>query len=184
MKTRAISLPLLLGAAAATAAAAVADTSLGEHPTHLAVLVMVAAATSALAVRKPGPQRALRAVRMAALASIAQPILHAWATLPPAATVHHTDGGLLHIVTSEWHSAAVQIGLPIVVFLVSATAHLIGSIVGTVWRVPVGWPSPAVPSMLVPVVVGFRRDSMLSRCGWVIVAARRGPPVCAEHAAP
>lgn len=174
---------LAVGAAGATLAAGVKDVATAEHPTHLVVLVLAAAL--AFWLGRCGLDGFVPAWRIAFVAAIAQPAAHALASTPPqpATLGAHDHADPLHVLAADGQSAIVQIALPAMASLVLiAFAYLIELLVKTVRRVPRWRPLPALPPRRVPPVLPLRRGSLPRWCGWVISAARRGPPALQAQA--
>jgi hypothetical protein len=186
MATASTSSRLLLRGAAVTAAgiALVKDVGFDEHPTHLVVLGFVAVVVGALHRRFMRNAVGLSTLPAVSAALAAQPVLHLTSTLDHPAVGTHDDGSLLHVVTSDAPAAGVQVVVPVVALIaVTVTAHLLYLLLHAV-RSPLtiaSAPCEAPARVLSPIRVG-RLGSMLHWCGWVIRAARRGPPIVPGHA--
>jgi hypothetical protein len=186
MAMASISSRLLLRGAAimATGIALATDVGLEEHPTHFVVLGFVAVVVWGLHRRFTRSGFALTTLPAVSAALAAQPVLHlaSEAGHPPFGT--HDDGSLLHIVMSDAPVAGMQVIVPVVaLFAVTVAAHLLHLLLDAV-RSPqptVSAPFEAPARVLSPIRVG-RLGSMLHWCGWVIRAARRGPPLALGHA--
>ena len=173
---------LAVGAAGATLAAAVKDFAAAEHPTHLVVLVLAVA--SAFWLRRCGRVGSVQAWRVAFVAAIAQPAVHALGSIAPEPPAPHDGAHLLHILATDGQSAIVQIGLPAVASLVLVTlAYLVELLVHAVRRAPRAHLLPALPPRRIPAVFSARRGSLPRWCGWVLSTARRGPPTLLSQAA-
>jgi hypothetical protein len=173
---------LLIGAAAAVSISAVAmDVLSGEHPTHTVVLGLVVAVAALLRQRLGGDgASALSAVSSAVAA---QPVLHlsAAASQPDAHTHGHHD--LLHILASDVPAALVQVVAPALILVaVAGGAHLLYLLITAV-RVPTAWTPPRFPAVrgVLITIRAVRSGSILRWCGWLVCAARRGPPRLSEH---
>jgi hypothetical protein len=171
--------PLLLGGAAAVAVggALVADVALGEHPTHSVVLGAVVVVVAAL--RRLGCV-ALTAFPVVSAALAVQPALHLTSerARPQAvAQVAHDHWDVQHLVVSEVPTAGVQIAVPaLAVVAATIAAHLLYLLIDAVRR-PLAAPcAPCTPHQVLIPVRARRLGSMLRWCGWVLQAARRGPP--------
>lgn len=175
---------MLRGAATtAVTAAAAADLSASDHPTHSVVLGVAAAVVAAV-----GRLLDLRPVTVvpAVFSAIAvQPVLHLTAKIgqPVPVPVGHGHASPLHLLTSEAPTAGMQIVVPLLALIATATAvHLLYLLIdavrqpltSTAVRVAVQQPTLA-PTRPFPL------GSMLRWCGWVIRAARRGPPPGPGH---
>lgn len=177
--------PLLLGGAAvAVVGSVVADVALGEHPTHSVVLGVVALVVAVLSRRLASG--AVSVVPAVAGALAAQPVLHLTSkAVGPAALPHSHENLLVHLLVDAAASAGVQVAVPaLVLVLVALVAHLACVLVAAVRRplAALRVPTPATP----PVLVCVRTEaegSLLRWCGWVLLAARRGPPTSAAPAA-
>lgn len=179
--------PLLLSGAATVAVggALAADVALAEHPTHSVVLGAVVVVVVAL--RRLG-RIAVSAFPLVFAALAAQPVLHLTSELArpkTVAPVGHDHWDLQHLVVSEVPIAGVQIAVPaLAVVAVAIAAHLLYLLIDVVRR-PLGVPpAPCAPHHLLIPVQPRRLGSMLRWCGWVLQAARRGPPAAAGHAVP
>jgi hypothetical protein len=188
MATASIPSRLLLRGAAimATGIALATDIGLEEHPTHFVVLAFVAVVVWALHRRFTRNALALTTLPAVSAALAAQPVLHFASEVghPPAGT--HDDGSVLHIVTSAAPAAGMQILVPVVaLFAVTVAAHLLHLLLDAVRSPQITVSAPFEPParVLRPIRVE-RLGSMLHWCGWVIRAARRGPPVALGHAIP
>jgi hypothetical protein len=174
-------LPLLLSGAATVAVggALAADVAFDEHPIHSVVLAAVVVAVTALRRRASRTWKAASAVS-AALA--VQPVLHVTSKLDRPRDVGFDHSNLvLHLLVSELPTAGVQIAVPVLAMVAGTIcAHLLHLLIDAVRR-PLAMLCAPCASMhvLVPVRVG-RLGSMLRWCGWMLHAARRGPPVVAE----
>ena len=167
--------PLLgLAATAAASTALAAGVRHDGHPTHLAVLGTVVVVVAA--VRRLG-QRTIRTLPAVSAALAAQPALHRVSEL---GRPHGAAGGdvLHHLLAGEVPTAGVQIVVPtLFVVAVTVAAHLLRLLIDNVRRPLIASFAPcAPPRVLLPVRVR-RHGSMLRWCGWVIRAARRGPPL-------
>lgn len=177
--------PLVLsGAAVAVLAGVVADVAVGEHPTHSVVLGVVAFVVAALSRRlASGAVSALPAV---AGALAAQPALHLTAeSVRPEVAPHSHDNLLGHLVADAAAAAGVQVVVPaLVLVLVAMVTHLACLVFATVRRptAPLPSPSPGTSRVLVCVRTDAQ-GSLLRWCGWMLLAARRGPPTVTLHAA-
>lgn len=173
---------LLTGAAVAVIGALVADVALGEHPTHSVVLAAVGIVMAML--RQRLARDLVAGVPALAAALAVQPVLHltSEASRPPGPAHHHANL-LLHMVVDEAATAVVQIAIPALVLVaVTICAHLARLLVDAVGAPPA---LPHPPWVAVRSVRGRTRPlqlgSLLHQCGWVILAARRGPPVRPAH---
>jgi hypothetical protein len=186
MAMASISSRLLLGAAiAATGSALVSDVGLAEHPTHLVVLGFVAVVVWALHRRFARAAVAQPAMPVVSAALAAQPVLHLTSDIghPPFGTPD--DGSMLHAVTSEAPAAGVQVVVPVIALItVTVSAHLLCLLFNAV-RSPLAVASAPLeaPVRVSSPIRARRLGSMLHWCGWVIRAARRGPPRVPGHAA-
>lgn len=181
MMSRIVPLSLILrGAATVAAVSAVsADVVLDEHPTHSVVLGVVVAVMAAL--RHLGC-RAVTAVPAVTAALAVQPVLHLTAELarPHPLGDGHTNP-LEHLVTSETPTALVQVAVPaLAIVAVTVCAHLLSLLIAR--RPLVTPPVPCAPPYARVAVRVGRLGSILRWCGWIIRAARRGPPAAAGYA--
>lgn len=185
MATRMPVPPLLLGGAAvAVVGGVVADVALGEHPTHSVVLGIVALVVAALSRRLAS--RAVSVVPAVAGALAAQPVLHLTSEqVGPQVGPHSHDNLLPHLLGDVAASAGVQVAVPaLVLVLVAMVTHLACVVAAAVWR-PLASLRAAAP-VTPPVLFGVRTDAhgpLLRWCGWMLLAARRGPPAVAAHPA-
>lgn len=184
MASRIGSSQLLLGGTAsiAVAGALTADVTLGEHPTHAAVLGAVVVFVAAL--RRLGC-RAVAAFPAVSAALATQPMLHLMSEMARPQTVEHVTHDhweLQHLVVSEVPAAGVQIAVPaLAVVAVTIGAHLLYLLIDGVRRPLAALPTPSAPPHVLIPVRARRLGSMLRWCGWAIRAARRGPPPNARH---
>jgi hypothetical protein len=171
--------PLLLGSAATVAVggALVADAALGEHPTHSVVLGVVVVVVAAL--------RWLGCVAVTAFPAVftalaAQPVLHLTSELArpqTVAEVAHDHWDLQHLVVSEVPTAGVQIAIPALALVaITIAAHLLYLLIDAVRPPPATLSAPRAPHRVFLPIHPRRLGSMLRWCGWVLQAARRGPP--------
>lgn len=185
MATASTSSRVLLGAAAAAAGTAlVADVGRDEHPTHFLVLGFVAVVVWVLHRRLPQNALALAALPTVSAALAVQPVLHLLSKLGHPATGVHDHASLLHALSSDAPAAGMQVAVPAVaVVALTSVAHLLYLLLGVV-RSPLTMlaasPGPPIRVLSRPRIQ--RLGSMLHWCGWVIRAARRGPPLLAGHA--
>jgi hypothetical protein len=177
MRGRTAAATRMLGSAAIIAAggALATDVAPGDHPTHLMVLGAVVVVVAAL--RQFGC-RAVTALPTVAAALAAQPMLHMAAELarPHAAGPDHADP-LQHLLLTEAPTAGVQIAVPaLAIVAVTIGAHLLHLLIDAVRRpLSTSYTPRGRSDVLVP-VRARRRGSMLHWCGWMLQAARRGPP--------
>ncbi len=167
---------LVVGAVAAVASAVAVDVRSGEHPIHTALLVLTATVVLALCWWRR--TRAVPALSAACAAVMTGPLLHLVTPTPPSVSLPHDHTDPLHILSSEFPSAVLQIAIPAVVLLaVTTVAHLLRLLVGRVCRPLMSRPAPTTAPRPAGTPVRPRRlGSMLRWCGWAIRAARRGPP--------
>lgn len=177
---------LVRSAAAAAAGVAVAtDAGLGEHPTHSIVLGCVAVVVWALHRRLARTAIGLTTLPAVSAALAAQPVLHLASKvgLPPADDHHHDS--LLHVFASDAPVAGMQVVVPVVALIATTVAaHLICLLLSAVRRplVEIAVPGGTPPGRVLGPFRAARLGSMLHWCGWVIRAARRGPPCALGHA--
>jgi hypothetical protein len=178
---------LLRGAATVAAGAALmADVGLNEHPTHTVVLALVALVVWALHRRLTRYALAMTALPSVSAALAAQPLLHlaAEGSRPPADA--HDHASMLHIFTSDAPVAGMQVVVPAVALIaLFSVAHLLYLLLEAVRKPLAIAYAPFAPSTRVvsPIQV-HRLGSMLHWCGWMIRAARRGPPFISGHILP
>jgi len=188
MATASISSRLLLRGAALTAAAAalMMDVGLDEHPTHFVVPGFVAVVVWALHRRFMRNALALATLPAVSAALAAQPVLHLASKVGHPPTGTHDDGSLLHIVTSDAPAAGMQVVVPVVALLaVTVAAHLLHLLLDAVRSPQITASAPVGAPARVRRPIRVRRlGSMLHWCGWVIRAARRGPPAALGHSIP
>ena len=170
---------LLRSAAVAAAGAALgADVGLNEHPTHTVVLGFVAVVVWALHRRLMRDTLALTALPAVSAGLAAQPVLHLASKIGDRPVGAHDHGSLLHIFASDAPTAGMQVVVPVVALVALASvAHLLYTLLDV--RSPLALdPAPDAPPARDPGPIRVRRlGSMLHWCGWVIRAARRGPPL-------
>ncbi len=175
--------PLLLWTAAALAAGGAlhADaTHGGAHPTHSIVLGLVALVVASL--RRLG-RRAMATVPAISAALAVQPVLHLMseAAGPDAAATDHQDL-VHHLLVSEMPTAGVQIAVPaLAVTAMVVVAHLLHLLLDAVRRPLAALAAPHTPPLMFVPVRARRLGSMLRWCGWVLQAARRGPPAVVAY---
>lgn len=175
-------LPLLLCSAATLAAggALVADATHDAHPTHSVVLGLVAVVVAAL--RRLG-RHAVAAFPVVSAALAVQPVLHltSEATAPVTAADDHRDL-VQHLLISELPTAVVQIAVPaLVVVAMTVVAHLLHLLFDAVRRPLFALTGPCTPPRALVPIRARRLGSMLHWCGWVLQAARRGPPAVSTY---
>lgn len=171
---------------AAVAAAGVAlttDVGLDERPTHSVVLGLVAVVVWAIHRRLSRHALALTTLPAVSAALAIQPVLHLVSKVDhPAAGVHGQGPGVLSDFANDAPVAGMQLVVPIAALIASAVvAHLLYLLLEAV-RPPLG-AIRAVPEALDclrGLAMARRLGSMLHWCGWVIRAARRGPPPLAH----
>jgi hypothetical protein len=167
---------LAVGAAIAVAAAVAFDVLADEHPTHTIGLGIVAAVVAVLRLHLAG--RLENVLAPVAGALVAQPALHATTKLGAGHDTVSGDG-LLHVVTEDGPVTSMQIAVTaLIVVAVAASARFTELLIRLLSRpvrlLTVG--PPVAPSIGAVAVRSGRRGSMLRWCGWIIRAARRGPP--------
>ena len=172
------------GAAVMAAGVALtADIGLNEHPTHSVVLGSVAVAVWTLHRRLTRHAIALTTLPAVSAALAAQPVLHLASEIGRPPTGSHDYASLLHIFASDAPAAAIQVVVPVIALVATAlVTHLFCLLNGA--RCPptmVGATFEAPARILSPIRVR-RLGSMLHWCGWVLQAARRGPPPTPGHA--
>jgi len=182
MATRRMCAPPSLLSGAATLAlvgALVADATHGaHHPTHSIVLGLVALVVASL--RRLG-RRAMATVPAISAALAVQPVLHLMseAVGPDVAATDHQDL-VHHLLVSEMPTAGVQIAVPaLAVTAMVVVAHLLHLLLDAVRRPLAALAAPHTPPLMFVPVRARRLGSMLRWCGWVLQAARRGPPAVA-----
>jgi hypothetical protein len=183
--TKAASWPsvLLRGAAAVVSSTAVAmDVLSGEHPSH-AVVLGLAAAVAVLLLRRLR-EDGVSALPAACGAVAAQPVLHLSAAVGRPAIRAHDHQDLLHILVSDAPGAFMQVVAPALMLIaVAVGARLLCLLINAVCAPLVGAPRPLAAARRVPVTIrALRPGSILRWCGWVVFAARRGPPRASGHA--
>jgi hypothetical protein len=166
---------LAVGAGVAVVAAVGLDVLADEHPTHTATLGLVALVVAALRLRLAGRYENVLAPVAGAL--VAQPALHATTKLGGGHELVGGDG-LMHVVASDAPAVSMQVAVSaIIVVAVAASARfteLLARVLARPVRLLMG--PPVAPSVGAVAVRSGRRGSMLRWCGWIIRAARRGPP--------
>ena len=170
-------LPLLVATLGAVTPVALADLAADGHPTHSLVLVLVVGVITAIQ-RRLGRGVASTLPKIAAALAV-QPLLHFTSEVGRArpGTDGHDDI-VLHLLSSEAPTAAVQILLPALVLLAGTIlAHLLCLMISAIRRPLVPDQPPAHPTPCRTLPPQPRRlGVMLQWCGWAIRAARRGPP--------
>ena len=167
---------LAAGAGIAVAAAVAFDVLAEEHPTHTASLGIVAAVVAVLRLHLAGRHENILAPVAGAL--VAQPALHATTKLGGGHGAAGGDG-LLHVVTADGPGASMQIAVTALVVVAVAASVRFTELLLRVLSRPVRLLTvgpPVAPSACAVAVRSGRRGSMLRWCGWILRAARRGPP--------
>ena len=183
MTARRMSAPPLLLCGAATMAAGgalVADVTHGAHPTHSIVLGLVAVVVASL--RRLG-RHATAAFPAVSGALAVQPVLHltSEAVGPDTGAADHRDL-VQHLLVSEVPTAGVQIAVPaLAVVAMTVVAHLLHLLLDAVRRPLDALAAPHTPPRVLIPVRARRLGSMLRWCGWVLQAARRGPPAVTTY---
>jgi hypothetical protein len=86
------------------------------------------------------------------------------------------------LLVSEMPTAGVQIAVPaLAVTAMVVVAHLLHLLLDAVRRPLAALAAPHTPSLMFVPVRARRLGSMLRWCGWVLQAARRGPPAVAAY---
>ena len=177
--------PLLVRGAAAAALTAAVTTDLvsGEHPTHTTVIIIVAALTAML--RRQLGRTAAQALPTVWSAIAAQPALHLPSKVKQPEAFAHDHGNLLHVLVSDAPAASVQVVAPALVLIVVAAGAHLAYLLFNAECSPLAWtPAPIIVSHWIPVTIrASRLGSILRWCGWVVSAARRGPPRTTGHVA-
>jgi hypothetical protein len=170
------------GAAVAAGDALAADVAFGDHPVHSVVLAVVVAVVAAL--RRLGC-RALTVLTAASAALAAQPALHLLAEAARSHSPGHDGSSPLHHLLTEAPTAGVQVVVPAVAVVAAAVCgHLIQLLIRVVRRPQASPGTPFAPTHVLVSVRARRLGSMRRWCGWVLQAARRGPPSVAGYGIP
>jgi hypothetical protein len=170
------------GAAVAAGDALAADVAYGDHPVHSVVLAAVVAVVAAL--RRLGC-RAVTVFTAASAALAAQPALHLLSESARPHTPGHGGSLLHHLLASEVPTAGVQIVVPALAIVAgTACAHLVHLLIDAVRRPQVTPGALFAPVHLLISVRARRLGSMRRWCGWVLQAARRGPPSVVGYGIP
>jgi hypothetical protein len=168
------------GAAVAAGDALAADVAFGDHPVHSVVLAVVVVA----ALRRLGC-RALTVLTAASAALAAQPALHLLAEAARSHSPGHDGPSPLHHLLAEVPTAGVQVVVPAVAIVAGTVcAHLIQLLIRVVRRPHASPDTPFAPTHLLVSVRAGRLGSMRRWCGWVLQAARRGPPSVGGYGIP
>jgi hypothetical protein len=167
---------------AAVAAAGVAfttDVGLDERPTHSVVLGLVAVVVWAIHRRLSRHALALTTLPAVSAALATQPVLHLASKVDhPPTGAHGQVSGALSDLAIDAPVAGMQVVVPVVALIASAlVAHLLYLLLEAV-RCPLGEMRAVseAPDRVRGLATARRLGSMLHWCGWVIRAARRGPP--------
>ena len=178
--------PRLYVRGAAFAAVGVAfttDVGLDERPTHSVVLGLVAVVVSAIHRRLSRHALGLTTLPAVSAALAAQPVLHLASKVDhPPTGAHDQVPGALSDLSIDAPVAGMQLIVPVVALIASAVvAHLLYLLLEAV-RCPLGAISAVcgAPDGVRGLAMARRLGSMLHWCGWVIRAARRGPPSLAN----
>jgi hypothetical protein len=170
------------GAAVAAGDALAADAAFGDHPVHTLVLAAVVAVVAAL--RRLGC-RTMTVLTAASAALAAQPALHLLSEAARSHSPGHAGPPLHHLLVSEVPTAGVQVVVPAIAIVAGTVcAHLIRLLVAVVRRPQAMSGAPFAPVHLLISVRAERLGSMRRWCGWVLQAARRGPPSLAGYGVP
>lgn len=173
---------LIGGALTAATTAVMVDIALGERPTHLVVLVLVACVVAASSRRLA--RGVIPAARTVAAVVAAQPVLHLGVKVlhedvGPRPDVHRMLNPLVHEAATATLQTVVPVFVIVAVVLVVRLAWLMANAVTRPVAVS-ALPGPAGPVSLRLGLVAL--GSMVHWCGWAIVAGRRGPPPTIAHA--
>jgi len=171
---------------AAVAAAGVAlttDFGLDERPTHSVVLGLVAVVVWTIHRRLSRRALALTTLPAVSAALAVQPVLHLVSKVDhPPAGAHGQELGVLSDFAIDAPVAGTQLVVPVAALIATAVvAHLLYLLLEAV-RCPLGAMRAAfeAPDRVRRSATARRLGSMLHWCGWVIQAARRGPPSLAH----
>lgn len=169
-------LPLIVGSAATFVAAVSLDLIAAEHPTHTVSLALVTLVVAALRLRLAGRHDDVFSVVAGAV--VAQPALHATSKLGGHGPASGADG-LMHVAAADGPITLMHIVVSAVIVIAVATCTRFTQLLITVLRRPVKLLTAEPPTEPKNATVGahpLRLGSMLRWCGWIIRAARRGPP--------
>lgn len=171
---------------AAVAAAGVAlttDVGFDERPTHSVVLGLVAVVVWVIHRRLSRHASALTTLPAVSAALAVQPVLHLVSKVDhPLEGVHGLESGVLSDFAIDAPAAGMQLVVPVAALIASAVvAHLLYLLLEAV-RCPLGKMRTVfeAPDRIRGLATARRLGSMLHWCGWVIRAARRGPPSLAH----
>jgi hypothetical protein len=171
--------PLVVAAIVSIVAAVVLDVRAQEHPTHTAVLGVVALGAAVVRRRMAGRFNGVFSAVCGALA--AQPALHAasaWETLGSGVSFY----GHFHEVLADAPMTASQVMVPIVAIIVGSLCSRIFDFFARIVRTPLRLVTSGSLGLAFEGSVNVRatpHGSMLHWCGWTIRKARRGPPTYA-----
>lgn len=169
-------LPLTSAAVATVIAAVAIDVGTGEHPSHTAGLALVAVVVATLWVKLAGRRDGVFSAVSAAL--VAQPALHTLSKLADPVELHER-GDVVHMLAEDGPRTLMQVLAPaLIVIAVALSDRVLELFIGSL-RAPLRLltsPPPDAPRRIVAPVGSISRAWLLRGCGWVIRAARRGPP--------
>jgi hypothetical protein len=169
--------PLLVGAFTSVGAAVALDLLADEHPTHTIGLGLVALVVAVLRLLLVGRLAGLLSVLAAVL--VAQPALHVTSKLGRHGGEHPGGDGLMHVIAADGPVTATQIIVSaIIVVAVAASARFTRLLIALLDRPArlLTSHSPGALELATIEVHTSRLGSMLRWCGWILRAARRGPP--------
>jgi hypothetical protein len=166
-------LPFAVATLAMLAWAVFTDAVTTEHPSHIAVLGLVAIVIGALRVKLVGGFDGVFPAVTGAL--VMQPALHA---VSKAASF---GGGSEHgtVPLAAYGAApAMQVAVPLLIVIAVASSIRFFELLLSALRRPMRLLITALdaPRIIPPHARTGRCGSMLRWCGWIILAARRGPP--------
>lgn len=168
-------LPFALATLAMLAWAVFTDAVTTEHPSHIAVLGLVAIVIGALRVKLArGFDGVFPAV---AGALVMQPALHA---VSKAASLGggSEHGTVLQMVAADGFAPAMQVAAPVLIVIAVASSIRFFELLLSALRHPIRLLITALdaPCVIPSNARTVRCGSMLRWCGWIIRAARRDPP--------
>lgn len=169
----------MVAAAVSIITSLILDVRAQEHPTHTAVLGVVALAVAV--ARRPTTRRLGDVLSAVCGALAAQPALHAASvglTLGPGVSYD----GRFHEILADAPMTAGQVAVPVIAVVAGSLFAHLHDFLGHILRSPFRLPRFDSLDSEFEEPRGIRAvpyGSMLHWCGWAIRMARRGPPLLA-----